>query len=277
MTGGFDVEGMAAVVTGGTRGIGAETARRLLHAGAAGVVVTGRDEGRLADAWSRSEFGNRVVAVAGSVQARDHPRQVVDAALEAFGRCDIVVNNAGANPGFGPLMDVEEAAIDETWAVNQRAPLMFVRAAWHAWMAEHGGAVVNVSSAGGADAVPTIGAYGVAKAALLHMTRQLAHELAPGVRVNAVVPGIVKTTLSQRLWRENEPRAAAVYPLQRVGEPGDVASAIVFLCSRAASWVTGVALPVDGGLTQAAGAADSPILRAAAARVVPNAERRTGP
>jgi NAD(P)-dependent dehydrogenase (short-subunit alcohol dehydrogenase family) len=253
------VDGAVAVVTGATRGIGAETVRRLLAAGARGVVATGREQERLDAAWG-SVDGGRVVTVAGRADDPGHAEQVVAAAIDAFGRCDILVNNAGTNPAAGRLVEVEPSALDKTWAVNQRAPLMFARAAWSGWMGEHGGAIVNVGSAGALVPGPTIGAYAVAKAALLHLTRQLALELAPGVRVNAVVPGIVKTTFSRRLWEGREAEAEALYPLRRLGEPADIAAAIVFLCSSDASWITGVALPVDGGLTQASAGADAALM-----------------
>lgn len=244
--------GRAGVVTGASRGIGEAVVRRLLAAGAAGLVMTGRRPdalGGLAD-----ELGDRVVAVAGDVRDPAHAEAAVTTAVERFGACDLLVLNAGTNPAAGPLMDVDLGAVDVTWDVNLRAPLVWTRAAWHGWMAEHGGAVVATGSVGGLRPGPVLGAYNVSKAALHHLVRQLAHELAPGVRVNAVAAAVVRTRLSEALWRDDPAAAAAAHPLGRLGEPDDVAAAVTFLLSDAAAWITGVVLPVDGGLTGAAGA-----------------------
>ncbi len=248
------IDGKVALVVGATRGIGAETVRRLLAAGARGVVATGRKQERLDEAWDGADG---VVTVAGRVDDAGHAEAAVATALEAFGACDLLVNNAGTNPAAGGLTEIDIGALDKTWAVNQRAPLMVARAAWDGWMRDHGGAIVNVASAVALGPGLAVGAYSVAKAALVHLTRQLALELAPAVRVNAVAPGIVKTAFSRVLWDGREAEAASHYPLRRLGEPADVAAAIVFLCSQDASWITGVTLPVDGGLTQASPPADS--------------------
>jgi NAD(P)-dependent dehydrogenase (short-subunit alcohol dehydrogenase family) len=114
-------------------------------------------------------------------------------------------------------------------------------------MAEHGGVVLNVASIGGLSPEPGMGWYGVTKAALVHLTRQLAAELAPGVRVNALAPGLVRTLFARALWEEHGDRVASHLPLKRLGEPDDVAKAALFLCSDAASWITGSTLVVDGG------------------------------
>jgi NAD(P)-dependent dehydrogenase (short-subunit alcohol dehydrogenase family) len=248
------IEGKVAVVVGGTRGIGAATVTGLLAAGARGVVTTGRKQERLDEAWGGADG---VVTVAGRADEPGHAEEVVAAAIDAFGACDLLVNNAGTNPAAGGLTEVDLGALDKTWAVNQRAPLLLARAAWDAWMRDHGGAIVNVASVVGFGPGLSVGAYAVAKAAVVQLTRQLALELAPGVRVNAVAPGIVKTAFSRVLWEEREAEAAALYPLRRLGEPADVAAAILFLCSQEASWITGVTLPVDGGITQATPPADT--------------------
>ena len=143
------------------------------------------------------------------------------------------------------------SAIDKNWAVNQRGPLVFARQAWRQWMHEHGGSIVNVASVGGLQPGPLLGAYNVSKAALIFLTRQLAYEMAPTVRVNAIAPGIVKTRFSRALWEMNEEGAAGLHPLQRLGEVQDVTGAVLFLCSDASSWITGVTLPIDGGVTGA--------------------------
>jgi NAD(P)-dependent dehydrogenase (short-subunit alcohol dehydrogenase family) len=244
------VDGKVALVTGASRGIGEAIVRELLASGAEGVVVTGRKAETLEPL--AASLGDRVVAVVGNVADAAHAEAAVGTAVDTFGRCDLLVNNAGTNPAAGTLMDVELGAVDKTWDVNLRAPLVWARAAWHGSMREHGGAIVSIGSIGGLRPSPALGAYNVAKAALHHLTRQLAHELAPSVRVNAVAAAIVRTRLSEMLWSWDEAAVGRAHPLQRLGTPEDVARAAVFLLSDAADWITGVVLPVDGGVTGAA-------------------------
>jgi NAD(P)-dependent dehydrogenase (short-subunit alcohol dehydrogenase family) len=223
--------------------------RELLDSGAEGVVITGRKAESLESL--AGELGDRVVPVVGNATDEAHVREAVATAVDTFGACDLLVNNAGTNPAAGTLMDVELGAVDKTWEVNLRAPLLWARAAWHASMQQRGGAIVSIGSVGGLRPSPAIGAYNVSKAALHHLTRQLALELAPGVRVNAVAGAIVKTRLSEMLWSWDEEAVARAHPLQRLGAPEDIARAVVFLLSDAASWITGTVLPVDGGVTGA--------------------------
>jgi NAD(P)-dependent dehydrogenase (short-subunit alcohol dehydrogenase family) len=245
------LEGRAGVVTGASRGIGEAIVRELIASGVDGVVITGRHQAQLDEL--AAELGPRVVAVAGNVRDEAHAEVAVGVAVERFGSCGLLVNNAGTNPSAGALVDVDLAAVDATWDVNLRAPLVWSRAAWHGWMRQHGGAIVSTGSVGGLAPGPMIGAYNVSKAGLHHLTRQLAHELAPHVRVNAIAAGVVRTRLSEALWSHDPPGAARAHPLQRLGDPADVARATVFLLSDAAAWITGVVLPVDGGLTGAGG------------------------
>lgn len=244
------VDGQVALVTGASRGIGEAVVRDLLDAGAEGVVITGR-RGETLEPLA-AELGDRVVPVVGNVTDERHVAEAVGRAVDTFGSCDLLVNNAGTNPAAGSLTDVEMGAVDKTWEVNLRAPLLWARHAWQASMRDRGGAIVSIGSVGGLQPSPAIGAYNVSKAAVHHLTRQLAHELAPGVRVNAVAAAIVRTRLSEMLWSSDEEAVAKAHPLQRLGTPEDVAKAVVFLLSDAAAWITGVILPVDGGVTGAA-------------------------
>ena len=171
----------------------------------------------------------------------------VAATVERFGAVDILVNNAATNPYFGPIMDLDTARADKTVRVNQTGYLEWVQAAWRAGMSERGGVVLNLASIGGLSVEGGIGWYNVTKAAVIHLTSQLAGELGPTVRVNALAPGLVKTEFARALWEPGEEAIARRLPLRRLGEVGDIANAALFLCSDAASWITGHTLVIDGG------------------------------
>jgi NAD(P)-dependent dehydrogenase (short-subunit alcohol dehydrogenase family) len=250
---GFD--GKVALVTGGTRGIGEATARTFLEAGAAGVAITSRKPENLDAAVERLAAGDRLLPLEARADDDAAAHAAVAAVVNRFGAIDILVNNAGTNPATGALSDVDLGAMDKTWAVNQRGPVVWSREAWNQWMKSNGGVIVNVASVGGMRPAPVIGAYNTSKAAVIYLTHQLAMEMAPGVRVNAVAPSVVRTRLAALLWEGIEDQTAAAHPLGRIGEPQDVANAIAFLASDAASWITGVVLPVDGGAIGAAAAA----------------------
>ncbi|MGP3922047.1 SDR family oxidoreductase [Streptomyces sp. 8N616] len=241
------LHGKAAIVTGASRGIGFAVAQALVAAGA-GVCVTARDPAGLRTAVERLRAsGGRAVGCAGSVAVPEHLEACVALAVAELGGADIVVNNAATNTPFGPLMDIDPAGWRDAFAVNVEAPLRLVQCAWRAWLREHGGAVVNVGTEGAHGVGPHVGAYGTSKAALLHLTRQLAGELAPAVRVNAVSPGLVRTEMARFVWERAEPEVADGLPLGRIGEPDDIARAVVWLVSDEADWVTGAELVVDGG------------------------------
>lgn len=171
----------------------------------------------------------------------------VVATVERFGAVDVLVNNAATNPYFGPIIDIDRGRIDKTVRVNQSGYLEWTQAAWRGGMSERGGVVCNIASIGGMVVEGGIGWYNVTKAAVIHLTSQLAGELGPKVRVNAVAPGLVKTQLAQALWEAGEEKIARRLPTRRLGEPEDIANAVLFLCSDAASWITGETLVVDGG------------------------------
>ncbi|OAH14642.1 SDR family oxidoreductase [Streptomyces jeddahensis] len=242
MTSPYGLEGKVAIVTGGSRGIGRAVAEAFVRAGAR-VCLTARDPDAVR--LAAEELGG--VGLAGSVADPVRLRELTELALRAFGRIDVVVNNAATNQPYGPLMDADPDRWREAFAVNVEAPLRLVQCAWRAWMREHGGAVVNICTEGAGHVGPNVGAYGTSKAALLHLTRQLAGELAPKVRVNSVSPGLVRTDMARFVWEGGEDAIAAGLPLGRIGEPEDIARAVVWLASDAADWITGADLLVDGG------------------------------
>ncbi len=246
--------GRTAIVTGASRGIGLAIARRLVDDGAR-VVLTGRRPEPLAEAVD--SLGGEAVAagVAGHADDPDHQDATVARALEAFGSVDLLVNNTGINPVYGPLMGLDLDAARKIVDVNCIAALAWVQRVHRAWMAEHGGAVVNVASIAGLRAAPGIAMYGASKAMLVHLTEELAVELGPGIRVNAVAPGIVKTKFATALYEGREDRVSAAYPLRRLGVPDDVGGAVAFLLSDDAAWMTGQTLVVDGGVLMTGGMA----------------------
>jgi NAD(P)-dependent dehydrogenase (short-subunit alcohol dehydrogenase family) len=236
--------GRTAIVTGASRGIGLAIAQGLAGAGA-NVVLTSRKQ-EAADAAAAQVDWNAMGVAAHAVD-EEAAQRCVDLTVQRFGSVDILINNAGTNPAYGPLIEQDHARFAKTFDVNLWAPLLWTSLAVKAWMGEHGGAVVNTASIGGLHYSPYMGMYNATKAALIHVTKQLALELSPRVRVNAICPGVVRTRLAEALWKEHEEAVSASTALGRIGEPVDVAGAVTFLVSDAASWITGEVMVIDGG------------------------------
>lgn len=240
--------GAVAVVTGASRGIGLGIAQRLVAEGAR-VVVTARRPEPLAQV-ARELGEDNAVAVAGNSSDEEHQRAAVAAALDRFGRLTYLVNNTGINPVYGPMLDSGSDVARKILDTNVVSAASWVRAALAVGLgAAQPGAVVNVASVAAFGASAMVGWYGVSKAALVHLTTELAVQLAPSVRVNAVAPAVVKTRFAAALYEGREEQVAAAYPLGRLGTPQDVAAAVSFLLSPDAAWITGQTLVVDGGLT----------------------------
>lgn len=238
------LEGRTAVVAGASRGIGLAIAQAL-HAEGANVVLTARREEDAVAAADQT--GDRALGIGAHVTDEQAARACLTRTLDEFGSIDVLVNNAGTNPAYGPIMAQDHARFAKTMDVNLWGPVLWTQLAVELWMGEHGGAVVNTASLGGLTVAPDLGIYHVSKAALIHLTKQLAQELGPRVRVNAVAPGVVRTKLAEALWREHEAAVARSTPLGRIGEPDDIGSAVAFLAGDASSWITGETLLIDGG------------------------------
>jgi NAD(P)-dependent dehydrogenase (short-subunit alcohol dehydrogenase family) len=242
----MSLEGKVALVTGGSRGIGKGIAQAFVNAGAQVMIMSRKAERCEAAA---KEIGGDTQWAAGNIGNSDDAERVIDATLERFGRLDILVNNAATNPYAGPTIDVDMPRWEKTLQVNLTAPLLWTQLAWKRTLQQNGGAVINVSSVGGFTTSAILGEYDVTKAALIHLTKQLAAELGPQVRVNAVAPGLIKTDFARVLWEgERGPEVAQAYPLKRLGEPEDVAAAAVYLADDETSgWITGHTIVLDGG------------------------------
>jgi NAD(P)-dependent dehydrogenase (short-subunit alcohol dehydrogenase family) len=248
-----DLTGRAALVTGASRGIGHAIAAELLRRGAS-VTITARKPDELAAAADELVEGpaggdkERVLAVAGNAGSAESREEAVARTVEKFGSLRILVNNTGINPQYGPLVEADLDAVRKIFDINVVAALGFVQLAHKAWMGEHGGAIVNLASVAGLRSSGVIAAYGASKAALIRLTEELAWQLGPAIRVNAVAPAVVKTKFATALYSHGEEEVAQAYPMKRLGVPGDVAGAVAFLVSDAAGWITGETLRIDGGL-----------------------------
>ena len=251
MSSDISLAGKTIIVTGASRGIGEEIAVAASQAGASVVLASRRQEGLDVVAERITGVGGKAVAVACHVGKPAEVAALFAAAQEAFGPVHGLVNNAATNPYFGPLLGIEEAAFDKTIEVNLKGPMTAIQA-FVGQPAPPGAAVVNIASIAGIQAAPLQGVYGMTKAALISMTKTLAHELGPaGIRVNAIAPGLVETRFAATIVENDELRDHVVSrtALGRHAQPDEIAGAAVYLLSEAASYVTGQTIVIDGGTT----------------------------
>ena len=238
--------GRTAIVTGASRGIGLGIAARLLAEGAS-VVITARGQEGLDAAVAELDAPGRVLGVAGKADDEEHQSAVVARAEEAFGPVDMLGNNTGINPVCGRTVDIDLAAARKITEVNALGTLAWTQKVYHSGLGERGGAVVNIASIAGLAPSPGIGWYGATKALITRLTQELAVEVGPAVRVNAVAPGVVKTRFAEALYTGREESMSAALPAGRLGVPEDIAGPVAFLLSDDADWITGQTLVVDGG------------------------------
>jgi NAD(P)-dependent dehydrogenase (short-subunit alcohol dehydrogenase family) len=245
------LEGKTALITGASRGIGKATAAAFAAEGC-NVVLSSRKQDALDEVAAEiraAHRGAKVLPKAAHVGDAEAAQACVQAAVDEFGGVDILVNNAATSPYFGPMVDLDAARAAKITQVNQFSIVLWTQLVWKLSMAERGGSIVNIASVGGMVTEHGIGYYNATKAAVIHLTRQFAMELAPAVRVNGVAPGLVRTHLARALWEQNEAQIAKLMPLGRIGQPADIANAVVFLAGGASSWMTGQTIVVDGGGT----------------------------
>ena len=243
------MEGKVAIVTGSSKGIGRAVAEQLGTRGAR-IVINARSPEHLAEVEAEMQSqGFDVLGIPLNVTSESGPSSLVDQAVDHYGRVDLVVNMVAINPYYGPLMDVTREAFAKIMTVNTWTAVAVVQAAVRRGLADDGGSVVNVSTIGARQYQPELGPYCASKAALEVLTIHMASELGPrGIRVNGVAPGLVRTEMAQALWQgEYGAFEESVLPLRRLGEPEDIAAAILYLLSDDSSWTTGTVLIADGG------------------------------
>ena len=239
----ISLEGKVALVTGASRGIGKAIAKSYVEAGAK-VMLMSRKEDALRSA--ADEIGGDTAIFAGNAGDIETAQACVAATIKKFGQIDIFVNNAATNPYAGPTLGIDPARYDKTFQVNLRGPLFWCQAVWEAWMIDHPGVIINIASVGGLRAEGNLGVYNLTKAALIHLTKQLAGELGL-TRVVGIAPGLVQTDFAQMLVDNFGDALAKRLPTKRLGVPQDIANLATFLASDLASWMTGETYLIDGG------------------------------
>ena len=239
----ISLRGKTALVTGASRGIGKAIAKSFVDAGAQ-VMLTSRKEDALRAAANEMDGETEIFAAnAGDIE---QGQACVDATMKRFGKIDILVNNAATNPYYGDTLGVDSSRFDKTFQVNLKGPLFWSQAVWNASMQKNPGVILNIASVGGLRAEHGLGVYNLTKAAVIHLTSQLACELGK-TRVVGIAPGLVKTLFASVLIENVGDKLAAALPTKLLGVPQDIANLALFLCSDLASWITGETYVIDGG------------------------------
>jgi NAD(P)-dependent dehydrogenase (short-subunit alcohol dehydrogenase family) len=252
----FDLSGKTALVTGSTKGIGKAIAMRLAEHGANVVICSRKEDAcesvsrEINQEWAKD--GATAFPIPCNIQHKDQLQSLVDDTLERFGQIDILVCNAAVNPYFGPSIDTPDDAFDRTMESNIRSNFWLCNMVLPQMVEQKDGSITLISSIGGLRGRPQIGIYGISKAADMQIARNFAVEYGPdNIRVNCIAPGLVRTDFARALWENPEilKERTATTPLRRIGEPDEIAGAVVFLASRGGTFVTGETLVIDGGVT----------------------------
>ena len=246
----FQLDNKVALVTGASKGIGEAMARGLAEFGAKVVVNSRKQEAVDAVAGAFKADGLEATGIAANMGSIDDVHALINKTIEAYGGIDIVINNAAANPVFGPLQDTDERAFDKIIDVNLKGPFELCKKAYPIMKQRGGGSIIHISSIGGLTPEDGIGIYSVSKAAIISLTRAMAQDWgADNIRVNAICPGLIETKFSQALWDDDETRERFEkrIPLGRIGQPEDLAGLAVYLASDASAYCSGGIYMADGG------------------------------
>ncbi len=246
----FRLDGKVALVSGASKGIGEAMARGLAEFGARVVVSSRKQEAVDAVAEEFRTAGLEATAIAANMGSIPDIQSLLDKTVEAYGGLDIIVNNAAANPVFGPVQNTDERAFDKIIDVNLKGPFELCKRAHPIMRRRGGGSIINISSIGGLKPESGIGIYSVSKAAIISLTQAMAQDWGTdGIRVNAICPGLIRTKFSEALWQDQQIHDQFVnrIPLGRIGEPGDIAGLAVYLASDASAYCSGGFYMVDGG------------------------------
>jgi dehydrogenase/reductase SDR family member 4 len=243
-------EGKVALITGASRGIGKEVALTFADAGADLVIASRKLEGLEAVAEEIKPMGRKVLCVPTHARKMADLENLVAKAMEAYGRIDVLVNNAATNPAMGPVVDTEEAVYDQIVETNLKGYFMLSKLVGNIMREQKSGNIVNVSSAGGVSPAEYLGPYCISKAGINMLTKQMALEMGPyNIRVNAIAPRIVKTGFSKALWSNDKlmEKEFKITPLKCFATPQEIAQTALFLASTATNYMTGHVLVVNGG------------------------------
>ncbi len=253
----FDLTGKVALITGSSKGIGRAIAERMAEHGAKVVVSSRKADACEAVAAGIRAKGGEAIVLPANIGHKDQLQGLVDATVAHWGGIDVLVCNAAVNPYFGPSIDCPDDAFDRVMGSNVRSNFWLCNMVLPQMAARGGGAVIVISSIAGIRGTPTLGAYGISKAADTALTRNLAVEWGGrNIRANCIAPGLVRTDFARALWENPAVLAKRVKdsPLPRIGEPDEIAGAAVFLASPAGSFTTGQVFVIDGGVTIAGAA-----------------------